>query len=197
MYTKFQLLIHKLILIYNKITGRSHSRRSAWIDPLAIVPKTCVIGERVKIKDKVILGEYCLVNDMAYIGGIVTIGKGCRIEVGVKIGSCNTDGKGKIRNPPLFPTNRWVAGEEDIPIKISKYVVMESNCMVDKGVTIGEKAVIRSGAVVIEDVPAFAIVQGNPAKIIGYRVEKNSKEAGEVNMELSEKGKSFRHGEQT
>lgn len=41
--------------------------------------------------------------------------------------------------------------------------------MIMSGVTIGNGAVIAAGSVVNEDVPAYAIVAGNPAKIIGYR----------------------------
>ena len=37
------------------------------------------------------------------------------------------------------------------------------------GVTIGEGAVVAAGAVVVKDVPAYAIVGGNPAKLLGYR----------------------------
>jgi acetyltransferase-like isoleucine patch superfamily enzyme len=37
------------------------------------------------------------------------------------------------------------------------------------GVTIGEGAIIAAGSVVVKDVPDFAIVGGNPAKIIKYR----------------------------
>ena len=45
------------------------------------------------------------------------------------------------------------------------------------GVTIGNGAVVAAGSVVVKDVPSFAIVAGNPAKIIGYRFEQNQIDA--------------------
>lgn len=45
------------------------------------------------------------------------------------------------------------------------------------GITIGNGAVVAAGAVVTKDVPAYAIVAGNPAKVIGYRFEPDQIEA--------------------
>ncbi|GAB4128555.1 MAG: hypothetical protein Fur0027_12230 [Raineya sp.] len=42
------------------------------------------------------------------------------------------------------------------------------NCIVMKGVTIGEGAIIAAGSVVTKDVPDWTIVGGNPAKVIKY-----------------------------
>ena len=41
--------------------------------------------------------------------------------------------------------------------------------MIMQGVTLGEGAVVATGAVVTKDVPAYAVVGGVPAKIIKYR----------------------------
>ena len=41
--------------------------------------------------------------------------------------------------------------------------------MIMQGVTLGEGAVVATGAVVTKDVPAYAVVAGVPAKIIKYR----------------------------
>lgn len=163
------MIVHKIAVWLNRFKKRPNVRKSAWISKQAIVPKSCIIGESVKIKGEVVLGEYCFVNDLVYIGGVITIGKGCRIETGTKISSCQTHGNESLRNPPLFPTNRCVAGEADIPTKIGEYVVIGCLCFITKGITIGDKAVLTSGSVVYDDVPAYAIVQGNPAKVIGYR----------------------------
>lgn len=46
------------------------------------------------------------------------------------------------------------------------------NSIIMSGVTIGQGAVIAAGAVVTKDVPAYAVVGGNPAKVIKYRFDK-------------------------
>lgn len=46
------------------------------------------------------------------------------------------------------------------------------NSLILSGVTIGQGAVIAAGSVVVKDVPPYAIVGGNPAKIIKYRFDK-------------------------
>lgn len=40
-----------------------------------------------------------------------------------------------------------------------------------RGITIGNGAIIGAGAIVTKDVPPYAVVAGNPAKIIKYRFE--------------------------
>lgn len=45
------------------------------------------------------------------------------------------------------------------------------------GVTIGDGVIVGAHAVVAKDVPAFAIVVGNPAKVIKYRFSKKIREA--------------------
>ena len=42
------------------------------------------------------------------------------------------------------------------------------DCIVLKGVTIGEGAVVAAGSVVTKDVPDYAVVAGNPAVIVKY-----------------------------
>ena len=43
-----------------------------------------------------------------------------------------------------------------------------ANATILPGITVGEKAMVGAGAVVTKDVPDYAVVVGNPAKIIRY-----------------------------
>jgi acetyltransferase-like isoleucine patch superfamily enzyme len=54
------------------------------------------------------------------------------------------------------------------PILIKDRAWIGFNVIIMKGVTIGEGAVVAAGSVVTKDVPDYAIVGGNPAKIIKY-----------------------------
>ena len=54
-------------------------------------------------------------------------------------------------------------------IIIKNDVWIGAHCIILDGLTIGNGAVIAAGSVVTKDVPAYAIVGGNPAKIIRYR----------------------------
>jgi len=53
------------------------------------------------------------------------------------------------------------------PIKIGDDVWIGTGSIILKGVNIGEGAIVAAGSVVTKDVPSFAIVGGNPAKVIG------------------------------
>lgn len=52
---------------------------------------------------------------------------------------------------------------------IKDFVWIGHGVIVSPGVSIGEGAIIAAGAVVVKDVPDYAIVGGNPAKVIKYR----------------------------
>lgn len=56
-------------------------------------------------------------------------------------------------------------------IEIKDDVWIGYNSLILSGVTIGQGAVIAAGSVVVKDVPPYAIVGGNPAKIIKYRFD--------------------------
>lgn len=60
--------------------------------------------------------------------------------------------------------------EKTSPIHIGNHCWIGCNCIVLKGVTIGDGAVVAAGSVVTKNIPPNTLVAGNPAKIIKENV---------------------------
>jgi len=74
--------------------------------------------------------------------------------------------------PGLWPEARTLDGSHASRggVSIGHDVWLGSQCLVLSGVTIGHGAVVAARAVVTRDVPPYAIVAGNPAKVVRYRM---------------------------
>lgn len=108
-----------------------------------------------ELKAHIIIGDNTAIGDRTEIhaGSRVEIGKGCNIAWDV----CIMD----------RDYHKFNSSEEVIkPVIIHDNVWIGCNCIVLKGVTVGEGAVIAAGSVVAGDVPPKTLVGGNPAKII-------------------------------
>ncbi|ELP5730582.1 acyltransferase [Vibrio vulnificus] len=108
---------------------------------------------------------------------------------GVEVGSnttinknCYLDGRGRIRigsHVSISPRVRIITASHDINSKdfslvtdavmLEDYVWVCSDVTILPGVTIGKGAVVAACSVVTKDVPAYSVVAGNPAKVIGTR----------------------------
>jgi maltose O-acetyltransferase len=67
---------------------------------------------------------------------------------------------------PLDPAARREGWEQGAPITIGNSVWIGGAAVICPGVTIGDEAVVGAGAVVTRDVPAGAVVVGNPARVV-------------------------------
>ena len=59
------------------------------------------------------------------------------------------------------------------PVAIHDDVWIGTRVIILPGVTVGRGAIIGAGAIVTKDIPEYAIVGGNPAKLIKYRNQSN------------------------
>lgn len=93
---------------------------------------------------------------------------------GVEIGKYFHTGRGLT----IFSGNHDYNSKEFIPygpqsilkpVIIKDFVWCGANVTICPGVTIGEGAVVGAGSVVTKDVPAYAVVGGNPARVLKYR----------------------------
>jgi len=67
---------------------------------------------------------------------------------------------------PLDPGARAEWLEYARPISIGADVWIGAGAIVGPGVTIGEGSTIGAGSVVLQDVPAYVVAAGNPARVI-------------------------------
>ena len=58
-------------------------------------------------------------------------------------------------------------------VEIDDFVWLGSNVIISGNVKIGEGAIVAIGSVVVKDVPPYAVVGGNPAKVIKYRFDED------------------------
>ena len=146
-----------------------------------------VLGKDVKIFHEHLVNLYgCTVGDESKIGTFVEIqanaeiGRKCKISShtficeGVTIEDEVFIGHGVMFINDIYPRSTTEDGNlqtgDDWPLSetcIKRRASIGSNATIMGGVTIGENAMVGAGAVVVRDVPAFGIVAGVPARIIG------------------------------
>lgn len=135
----------------NDITARlfGQTGEGLHIEP----PFFCDYGCHIFFENRVFINFNCVILDCAR----VDIGEGTQIGPSVQIYTATH---------PTEPKSRAEGKEFAAPIKIGKNVWIGGGSIILPGVTIGDHAVIGAGSVVNKDVPALAVVAGNPAKSI-------------------------------
>jgi acetyltransferase-like isoleucine patch superfamily enzyme len=158
-----------------------------------MIHKTAQVHERAKIGDEARIWNWVQVREDAEIGANTILSKGVYVDFGVKIGRnvkvqnnvsiyhgvtiedgvfvgphvCFTnDKRPRAINPDgsLKAADDW----EVSPILVRRGASLGANATILPGVTIGTFALVGAGAVVTRDVPAHAIVVGNPARPVGW-----------------------------
>lgn len=105
------------------------------------------------------IGEFSHISQYVTIGSFTSIGNLCTI------GAHNH----ALDRLTTFPFIELIKGQPMKQTLIGSDVWIGSNSVIIAGVTVGHGAVIGAGAVVTKNVPPYAIVVGNPAKVMRYR----------------------------
>ncbi|MET1006981.1 MAG: acyltransferase, partial [Propionibacteriaceae bacterium] len=167
------------------------------------------LGERVFISelaavqtDRLELGDESYIAAHAYLTGAVTAGRNCTINAfSVVRGEISLGDAVRIGAHTSILAFNHTMSDPDVEvfrqpissrgITIGDDVWVGSHVVILDGVTVGAKAVIAAGAVVTKDVPAGAIVGGNPAKLIRWRVPPVGSVAGAPGDDLGERLVAF------
>lgn len=116
-------------------------------------------GENIYLGKNTHISQYCCL--WAGENSKIVLGDNLLVGPGVKIFSINHGVKSGI------PMNTQAVTEKDVIV--GNDVWLGANSVVVAGVTIGDGAIVAAGSIVTKNVPAHAIVGGNPARIIKER----------------------------
>jgi UDP-2-acetamido-3-amino-2,3-dideoxy-glucuronate N-acetyltransferase len=154
-----------------------------------------MVWDQARVREGAVIGEDCIIGRGAYVDAGVHIGSrvkiqnnalvyhGCNVEDDVFIGPAAV--LTNDRNPRAVTVDGTLASADDwlvSQIRLSVGCSVGANAVVVAGCDIGAHALVGAGAVVTRSVPDYAIVVGNPARILGWACECGSRlvdEAGD------------------
>ena len=120
------------------------------------------------------LGEYSYVG-RNFTGWHARIGKFCSISWNVSIGGANHDYRRVTQHAFLYAKQFGLLEREPLYDRFADDCIVGNdvwigcNAVINRGVRVGDGAVIAAGAVVTKDVDPYCIVAGIPARVIGHR----------------------------
>ncbi|MBS1589933.1 MAG: N-acetyltransferase [Bacteroidetes bacterium] len=151
--------------------------------PTAVIDEGCSIAEGVKIwhfshiMSNCIIGEKCNIGQNVVISPDVVLGKNVKIQNNVSLYTgvtCDDDvflGPSCVFTNVINPRSAVNRKNEYMKTHVGKGVSIGANATIVCGHNIGAYAFIGAGAVVTKEIPAYALVVGNPARQLGWMSE--------------------------
>jgi UDP-2-acetamido-3-amino-2,3-dideoxy-glucuronate N-acetyltransferase len=124
----------------------------------------CIVGEKTYIAYGVEIGDCVKINAFVYICTGVTIERGVMISAGTVF---TNDRFPRATTPDLRHLRSSDPDETTLPTLVREGATIGAQATIGCGLTIGRFAMVGMGSVVTRDVPDYALVIGNPARVIG------------------------------
>ena len=198
-------VFHGIIVVSLTCTATHHSTftfmSNQFIHPTAVIDDGAQIGTGTSIwhfthvMPKAVIGNNCNIGQNVFIDNNTVVGNGVKIQNNVSVYNGLVLEDGVFVGPSVVFTNvinprSFIERKTEFKKTfVKKGATIGANATIICGNNIGEYAMIGAGAVVTKDVPAYALVIGNPARQKGWISEQGH------NLQFNEAGKAVCPGD--
>jgi acetyltransferase-like isoleucine patch superfamily enzyme len=134
--------------------------------------RNCIVGDQACVRERCELGDDVVIGRGAHVENDVSIGARSKVQANAYITAYSTLEEDVFIAPCVVTTNDNFMGRTEKRHGLRKGPTIRRGARVGggavllPGIEVGEEAFVGAGAVVLEDVPARAVVVGNPARQI-------------------------------
>ncbi len=159
------------------------SEKEYMAHPTAVIDEGCQIGKGTRIwhfthiMSNCVIGENCNLGQNVVVSPEVILGNNVKVQNNVSIYTgviCEDDvflGPSMVFTNVINPRSAVNRRGKYIRTYVCKGATIGANATIICGIRIGPYAFVGAGAVVTRDVPAYALVVGNPARQVGWMSE--------------------------
>jgi UDP-2-acetamido-3-amino-2,3-dideoxy-glucuronate N-acetyltransferase len=150
---------------------------TAYVDEGAKIGDGTKIWHFTHVMSGARIGENCRIGQNCFVGARAVLQNGVKLQNNVSVYDLVTLEDDVFVGPSAVFTNdtnpraAYPKGGKWIPTVVKRGASIGANATILCGITLGRSCFVGAGAVVTADVPAYAIVIGNPARLAGWMCE--------------------------
>ena len=159
------VFVHPTALVETEEIGQgTYVWAYAHVMESARIGKNCNVGDHCFIESRVVVGDNVTLKNGNMLFEGVTIQDGVFVGPHVFFTNDLYPRSGRLPQARLrYSDKTWL-----LPTLVRQGASLGAGAVLLPGITIGEYAMVGAGAVVTKDIPAYALVWGNPARITGW-----------------------------
>ena len=130
----------------------------------ARIGRRCIVGEKTYVAGGASIGDLCKLNANVYVCAGVTIEDGAMVAAHTVF---TNDRMPRACDPDLRDLLPSEADERTLATTVRRGASIGANCTIGPGLELGAFCMVGMASVVTRNVPAHALVVGNPARVVG------------------------------